>query len=311
MRSCRDLLISIIFLGLLLQSSLASADALIIDAQRQFEYAERLYAEGLYQQAAAEYDRFAFFFPKDPSQGLAIFKSGQAYIKAGDPAVAIQRFALLAQGTDPLAIEAQFMMAESYLALKNPRQAILQLRNIILSNDTVAVRDRALLRIGWIYIDQMNWEEARAAISHMSESARQRPNVAEVFTALGQADQLPQKNPTLAGALSIIPGAGQLYLSRYQDALAALIVNGGLFWASYESFDHDLNALGGLLAIVGFGFYAGNIYSAVSGAHKYNLSQNLRYADLLKQHLEIGTVNPPGPQAAFSGGWGFSVSFNF
>ena len=70
---------------------------------------------------------------------------------------------------------------------------------------------------------------------------------------------------------------------------------GALIYAAYDSFDDDNNALGGLLAFVGFGFYAGNIYGGVNSAHKYNRSKTSSFIDKLKvQHklnLSVGLRN--------------------
>lgn len=38
---------------------------------------------------------------------------------------------------------------------------------------------------------------------------------------LEKEKQIARKNPRLAGFLSILPGAGQFYCERYQDALVA------------------------------------------------------------------------------------------
>jgi hypothetical protein len=120
----------------------------------------------------------------------------------------------------------------------------------------------------------------------MTPSSRDERRIAQLDNALMQAADLPLKKPALAGTLSIIPGAGQLYCGRYEDALAAFLVNGALAWASYESFDNDLNALGGLLAFVGAGFYVSNVYGALSSAHKFNLKQRQTHAEMLRQqHL--------------------------
>ena len=50
----------------------------------------------------------------------------------------------------------------------------------------------------------------------------------------------------------------------------ALLLNGLTIWAAVEAFNEDLNVLGGLLVALEVGWYTGNIYSAVNGAHKYN-----------------------------------------
>lgn len=291
MRSVRPLYALIITLALLLPPMPALhlyAAPLTIDAEEQYRYAERLDAEGQYRRAAEEFDRFAFFFPNHPRHRLARFKSAASFFRAGENGLALKRFDELARSDtlDKISIEAYFMMTECYLAEKQYGQAVLQMRNLIVLVDEVQVKDRAFERIGWIRIDQMDWEGARRAFNRMSPSARAKRRIDGLDGALTDATNLSLKKPALAGTLSIIPGGGQLYCGRYEDALAAFLVNGALAWASYESFDNDLNALGGLLAFVGFGFYASNIYGAVSSAHKYNLHQKQRYGEeLRRQHL--------------------------
>lgn len=279
----------LIVAGILLQGASAGATPLIIDAQQQYQFAQQLFDEGRFKRAAEEFERFAFFFPDAPQRRIALYNAGHSFLRAGDPVTALQRFnGLIDQGIlDSVAVDTYFMTAECYLMLNNPNQAVLQLHNLIMLSEDTAVKDRAYLRIAWILIEQMDWPGARRALSSMSTAARQEQQIEALEKQLAKADHLPRKTPALAGTLSIIPGAGQLYCGRYEDALAALIVNGGLFWAAYESFDNDLNALGGLLTLAGLGFYAGNIYGAVSSAHKYNQRERKSFIEQLRQHLTI------------------------
>jgi tetratricopeptide (TPR) repeat protein len=268
----------------------ANASGLVIDSQKQWQFAQQLFQEGRFRQAAQEFERFAFFFPDHPDRRTAFLKAGQSFMRAGDGPAALQSFERLTKNgpTDAVAVDAYFMSAETYMQHGNPNQALLLLNNLIALTDRKDIKDRAYLRIGWIYIEQLEWSDARRAWKRISVQGRQAYHVESLETALEQADQLPRKNPTAAGLLSIIPGGGQLYCGRYEDALAALLLNGGLGWAAYDSFDHDLNGLGSLVVLVGIGFYTANIYGAVSDAHKYNQSQKQRFVQQLKQNLAIG-----------------------
>ncbi|RJQ68485.1 MAG: hypothetical protein C4519_23100 [Desulfobacteraceae bacterium] len=267
----------------------ADASTLVIDPQKQWQYAELLFEEGRFRQAAEEYERFAFFFPQHPDRRKAVLMAGRAFMRAGEALAALQDFNSLVQNgaLDDIAVEAYFLMAETYLQLQNPSQAILQLNNLITLSEQAPVKDRAYLRIGWIHVEQMDWSGAKQAWKRISPQGRQTFRIDSLETALGQADQLPMKRPAVAGLLSVVPGAGQLYCGRYEDALAALLVNGGLIWAAYESFDNDLNGLGSLLAVAGLGFYTANIYGAVSSAHKYNQTQRQRFVEQLKRNVVI------------------------
>ncbi len=298
-------LLSCCWLGLLIAFAMpacrAEAAALTIDAQQQLNFAEQLYRNGQFRRAAEEYDRFAYFFPNHAMLRTALLKAGQAFFQSGDAASALAPLKKLTatENLDPLAVEAFLIMADCYLQMKAPTQAVVQLNNLIVLSDDPAYADRAYFRIGWIHIEQTDWSGARRAFGQISPAGQSRYRISELIAALNRSADISQKNPALAGTLSIIPGAGQFYCRRYQDALAAFVVNVGLIWAAYEAFDQEQNALGGLLAFVGIGFYTGNIYGAVSSAHKYNRVQKSRFVDQIKEHLTIGIS--PSPQAGIDG----------
>lgn len=267
--------------------------ALTIDGDRQFQFAEKLFNNRQYRRAAEEYQRFGFFFPGDVRRRQALFKAGRAFLLAKDPAAARERFEELIQGdeTDAIAVESHFMMVECDLEMKRITQAVLDLNNLIALSDDEEIRDRAYYRLGWLQIDLTDWPAARKAFASISRSGRSRFHIDELEGELGRADRLPSRSPVLAGTLSIIPGAGQFYCNRYEDALIALAVNVGIFWAAHDAFDQDQYALGGVLAFIGMGFYAGNIYGAVGDAHKFNQNQQRRFGDSLRNHLVAGS--PP------------------
>ncbi len=270
--------------------------ALSIDSEQQYQFAEALFKSGQYRRAAEEYQRFAFFFPQDSRQRPARLKAGQAFLMAKDPASALDRFKALAarEELDSIAVEASFMMVECYLQMNSITHAVLEMNNLIALSTDIEVRDRAYYRLGWLHIDQTDWPAARKAFAKISASQRSRYRVDDLDRELAQASQLPSRNPTLAGTLSIIPGAGQLYCGRYEDALIAFAVNLGLFWAAHDAFDQEQYALGSLLSFVGLGFYAGNIYSAVSDAHKFNQNQQRQFGNSLK-HNAVSGAHPLTP----------------
>lgn len=289
-----------LLVGVAILTAASPLQALTIDPQQQYEFAKQLYGEGQFRQAAEEFQRFAFFFPQDPRQRTALLQSGRSFFQAGEISPAMKRFTELIQ-REPLdqpAIEAYFMLAECYMQISSPSQAVVQLYNIIALTTDRQIHDRAYLRIGWIHLEQTDWRGAQRAFGHISAAQRKSYGVDKVDALLDQADTIPQKSPALAGTLSIIPGAGQVYCGRYEDGLVALLVNVGLIWAASDAFDQEQYALGGLLSFVGVGFYTANIYGAVSSAHKYNRSQKQRFVDQLKQHLTIGTGPAPAGESS-------------
>lgn len=283
-------LLPMILIALFLGSAFAQSPALTIDADQQMAFADHLFQAGQFRRAAEEYQRFAFFFSEHPLAWRAMLKSGQGYALAGDPETAITIFQSLTEssgdGLSTVAVDAYFELSRCYEQMKLPNQAILQLHNLIALSDDIQVKDRAHYRIAWIYLEVTDWNAARRALDQISPDTSLP--LAGLKEALSKSGDIPYKSPPLAGSLSIIPGMGQLYLGRYQDALVAFTVNAGVIWAACEAFDKDLNALGVVLSMVGIGFYTGNIYSAVSGAHKYNRMQRRNFTEQLKQHADAG-----------------------
>ena len=268
----------------------AASGAMTIDAEQQYRFAEALFDSHQYRRAAEEYQRFAFFFPDDPRQRRSSFMAGQAFLLAKDPETALNLFNRLSDHMplDSVAIESYFMMVECHLQLHAVTQAVMDLNNLIILSDDRSVRNRAYNRLGWLYIDQTDWAAAQTAFARISADQRSRYRVDDLERDLNDSSRLPARSPALAGALSIIPGGGQLYCNRYEDALIAFAVNTGLIWAAHDAFDKEQYGLGGLLSFVAVGFYAGNIYSAVADAHKYNQLQKQKFRDDLKRNLVTG-----------------------
>lgn len=307
----------LLFLLCLCPPFATSAETLIISAQQQFSFAQHLFDSGQFQNAATEFDRFAIFFKDDPRRRKALFNAGHALLKAGDITNALKRFNRLSarEPLDEVATDAYFMSAECHLQMNNSGQALIQLRNLTMVSNDRHIIDKAYLRMGWIQIQRMDWLGAERFFAHISANGRQRHNIDRIEQELHMVEHLPYKNPTLAGTLSILPGAGQLYCERYEDALAAFLVNSGLAWAAVESFDNDLNGLGSMITLVGLGFYMGNIYGAVSSAHKYNLNKKHGFIENLKQHLVVGFSVTPGDTYGETGeglcSGGLTLSFNY
>ncbi len=285
---------TLLWAGVILLCMKPFTHALTIDAEHQFGYADSLFTNRQYLRAAEEYQRFAFFFKDHPKNRIARFRAGESFLLANDPTLAIQMLqSLISEGNnDPLSMEAFFLQAECYLRLNLPTQAVVQLNNIIAITEDVAMADRAYYRIAWIHIETTDWEGAKKAFDRMSATGRQRHGVDRLKKALAGADAIPAKSPGLAGTLSILPGGGQLYCQRYEDALIAFVLNAGFVWAASDAFNNEQYGLGGLLSFVGIGFYLGNIYSAVNDAHKFNQQQARIFVDELRQHQ----IRIPGPQ---------------
>jgi hypothetical protein len=173
--------------------------------------------------------------------------------------------------------------------------AVVSLNNLILRTKDTTVKDLAKYELGWISLERPshteeysdNIKKAGTYFGKISQKGRKEFKIEPLLSELKKHPTITKKNPLIAGGLSILPGAGQLYCERYQDSIIAFLLNAGLGIAAYESFDDKNYALGGLISFVGLGFYAGNIYGAVSSAHKYNKESNQNFIKELKGKIKI------------------------
>lgn len=273
---------------------------LTIDADSQYRYAQSRFDAGAYDEAIIEFNRFVFFFPEDPRIHRARFTAGLAHYRAGRYRAAAAIFDQLTgdyRGL-PHQDDAFFMLSRCHARQGMIEQAMLDLHNLLAVAVDADVIDRAQYELGWLHVDGGRWNQAAAAFGRVSPANQDRLEVKRLSAMLALSDDIPTKNPTTAGILSIVPGGGQLYCGRYRDAFTAFAINAGLIWAAWESFDDEKYALGSVITFVGFGFYAGNIYGAVSSAHKYNRDRIDDFQDNLSRYRLMPLSLAPVPGGA-------------
>jgi len=264
---------------------------IVLTADKQFDLARDFLNQRDYALAVAEFRRFIYFFPMDPRIGRAQLYMADAFFRADawEPAIATLD-ALIVNPATPrhIAFQALLLRSRCHQALNRFDQARLDLQYLLDQDIDPLTRDKAGYELGWIDIAQHNWSAAAASFALVRPSVQSRHQIGALIDALRHTDLKPQqKSPVAAGLLAIIPGAGHLYCGRYQDALIAFALNGLLIGAAVESFDHDLPVLGALITAAGVGFYSGNIYSAVSSAHKHNRRVSADYANRLQKQFKI------------------------
>ncbi|MFZ5570392.1 MAG: tetratricopeptide repeat protein [Thermodesulfobacteriota bacterium] len=282
----------------LLTISSVDAGAFDIQADDQYQYARILFEQQDYRQAAAEYQRFIHYFPDDSRADEAAYRIGISHYRSRDYRLAIRSFRRMIDGHDfggPW-FSTCYMISRCYLDMGETAAAMTVMNNLATITDDPDEKDAAHYVLGWIHLERLwaegkntpfdSFEASRKCFGRIDPASRDDYRLDPLTAELDQADRIPKKNPWVAGGLSIIPGGGQLYCGRYQDAVTALLVNTAFGIAAVESFDNELHALGGLISLVGLGFYAGNIYGAVSDAHKYNREQRRHFAGRLKA-LEV------------------------
>lgn len=311
---CLPLGVAIVTVGILVgfpQRSVHADDLqtrpLQLDPDRQYAFAQSLYDSQRFTRAAAEFERFVFLFPGDSRVSDARFNVANAYFTAGQyqEAIAACNSAIeKATGTqnsdrDPDLDTGRdtgrvyLLLSRCQIKSNNVDQALITLHNLLFTTQEPGIRDDARYLGAWIFIETAQWPQARVWLQAISPQNRDRYSIGMLTSALASTDTIPRKNPRLAGLLSVLPGGGQLYTGRYQDALISFLLNTLTFWAAYEAFDEDQPVLGGLLGMVGINFYTGNIYSAINSAHKYNRRTTKTFIEGLKRRASVRLIKGP------------------
>jgi tetratricopeptide (TPR) repeat protein len=296
----------IFFFSLLFMGHAHAGNQVVLEADQQYQYAEICFARGDYETATGEYKRFMHFFPEDTRVEKAMFAIAMSNYHRERFQEAIVAFTEAENRfpSTPLSVRSAFMISECYLRLKDTGNAIITLHNLLAQTDDADVRDEAYNAMGWIYIECGEFEKARSVFQKISLKNQTRYVVDMLSTELEKDVLIPRKNPQAAGFLSILPGGGFIYCERYQDALVAFLLNGALILASWEAFNQGNPALGGVIAAVEFGFYAGNIYGGIASAHKFNDQKTRGFIESLKEKARIGV-------SGAKGGLQFSVQIPF
>lgn len=258
-------------------------------------FADSLYDEEDYYRAITEYKRLIFHFPSSRAAITATFKIALSYMEGKRYEAAISQLKKLRQlyPTDPLAIEALFLIAEALYNSGNYDEALKYFEEVELGAKSAEMKERTAAAKGWCLARKGNWTKAADLYSSLQEGTSDI-KYGKLSKDLTSAKKLPQKSPILAGVLSaIIPGSGQLYIGRKQDALVAFLLNGVFIAGAMESFRKNEDATGAILLFFEAGWYAGNIYSATSGAHKYNRKSKEDLLYKLERKYSLG-VNGKG-----------------
>ncbi|MGB3587238.1 MAG: membrane protein insertion efficiency factor YidD [Tunicatimonas sp.] len=140
---------------------------------------------------------------------------------------------------------------------------------------------------GLIHAREYEWQNSRNAFKSLQDyegyEGLSRANIA----ILEKEKQFKVKNPTLAGVMSIIPGAGYAYAGHRQTAVTALLVNGLLAYATYTSVKNENYGIGILTGIFNLTFYIGNIQGAVKSAQRFNANQKQDIINKLEYNINL------------------------
>lgn len=271
--------------------------ALVIDEKVQMDLGDYFFKEGDYYRAITEYKRFLFFFPGSAGAEEALFKIAKSYFngKKWDESILAIDDLRRKFPSSKFVAEALLLKGLCFLEKKEYSQARHFFQNVQEVFPDSPVADKAKWQIALTYVKEERWKQAISEFKKISKNNELYPKSEYFAKGLERIDELPQKSPETAGILAaILPGAGHLYCERYRDAGIAFGLNAAFIWGMVEAFEHKSYIVGGILTFFELGWYSGNIYSAVSSAHKYNKKMRQEYLDRLEKGVNLTLGISPG-----------------
>ena len=299
--------ILVILLSLLLLPGRALCAQITIDSDEQFRFAEQTMEKGDYLRAVVEFERFLQFFPEDKRVPNARLLIARCYMKAKDyeSARKVLNEVMKDYAGTLVGGKALFLMGECYYEQGLYEEAERYFRGVVAAYPELELRNNAVYRIGWIQMQTGKWHEASETFKNVGAGSPLFSNAQDLSTKSLSAELLPYKDPTTAGALSVVPGLGHAYCERYKDGLVAFLLNGLFIWATIEAFHEDQEVLGGILGFVELGLYSGTIYSAVNSAHKHNRKLKNDFLQGLPEAVDLNIF------ATREGRIGLALKFTF
>ncbi|MCG6534406.1 MAG: tetratricopeptide repeat protein [Syntrophales bacterium LBB04] len=290
-RSASKVIFSALILLYLSSLPLLGADR--IDVEQIFGFAESLFEEGDYFRAISEYKRYIYLSPGHDQTDKASVRIAESYFRAGRWPEAIESCSkfIASNPSSPLYYETLYLKGRAEKQDKRYDDAIATF-DIIESKKSQNYRDKAIYQKALIMLERADWQGTRDVLILIPPDSVLYSSAESLKAELARAHQLPTKSPASAGFLAaILPGAGHLYTERPKDALVAFLLNSAFIWAAVESFQHDNYAVGGIFTFFELGWYGGNIYSAVSSAHKYNRRQEDDFIKQLKDKFSLALIH--------------------
>lgn len=263
------------------------------EAEQQWGFARALHAEGDYYRAIGEYKRFLFLYPDSPLADEARLGIGRAYVEGGQGEAAEEHFLSLRALSPEWRTRALLEVGWARYARGRAEPAVFSLKAYLRARGEQqdAGVDRARYLLGWALLSQGHGEQAAEAFAAVTPFPQQGP----LTEAARRWGTLPYKSPVLAGVLSVVPGAGHVYIGQPVVGLAALAWNGLFAYALYESIRAGQPGVAVLLGALELLWYSGTVFGAVSGAQKYNRDVRQEALDALRARYPDRPTSWPVP----------------
>lgn len=251
-----------------------------------FDFARYLYDNGTYLESFIEFQRLVRYYPNSKLLYLSHIGSFQSLYAQAEYREAINYGMKLIENkniNNEYNPYLYFWMGAGALHLGNYRNARETFKMVTEIYDK-SYYDKSLILTGVSFAYEQEWYNAEKVFASFNYDSPYYDNVSSMHSISLMAINHNWKNPTIAGLLGIVPGAGYLYSGFTQTAISAFIINSLFMGATYKAFEDGNIPLGVILSFISAGWYSGSIYGSIAAAYRRNETDQNNY--LLK--LNVG-----------------------
>ncbi|MDE0040603.1 MAG: tetratricopeptide repeat protein [Candidatus Poribacteria bacterium] len=255
------------------------------------DFADSLFQEEDYLNAAHEYRRYLLLFPEEENGDFVQFRLAASYQNAGKLASAIQTYQLLIDTypNSPLMQRAQSNIAQCQLLEGNKDVAIRSLQQFLSEYPESDLAPRVYFMIATVQMEGKDWEKAtktweEIAVKYPDTRFAEASN--RLIRMVRSSKLIPKRSPTFSGLLSaVIPGLGQAYSGRFLDGLQSLTVIGTIGAGTAYYINREQYEVAIPVGLLGLFFYAGNVYGGAQAAKTFNNHQEIKFLDGLRGEI--------------------------
>ena len=243
------------------------------------KFAEELFNLGEYYRAITEYMRIRSYFSSVQDSINIDLRIAECYYFGDrlEESASAYKSAYRSTSIPKEKNYALFKLADINYRLARYDKAEDALYRLLEVNDA-EYNGRAKYFLGYMEASIFNWSSSAKWLNSISNDHPWYSNAEEISFKLSNPKLLPRKNPVMAGILSaIIPGSGYCYTGNCKIGGASFILNTLFILGAVEAFKDRSFAIGTTFAVIGSGWYTGNIFGSVSKAHRYNASVKTEY----------------------------------
>ncbi len=231
-------------------------------------FADYLFNENKYQEAAIEYQRVIF---SDTSGETNRFKLNLAkcYKEMDVPKAALHILKELLNDSGALDLQSRMLGAEINIQLGDYKTAFEWLEPLQQSN--------ALLAKGYALFNLQRPQEAKNMLMKVPQQDSLFNKASRLCDYLKHTNAVKHKSYTIAGLLALMPGGGHLYTGRKGDALYSALLVGAFSGLTYFYYFNGSKTRGVACGTICGIFYGGSIYGALMGVKIHNREKRIGY----------------------------------